>query len=335
LLLEGGPFDHAGVQSGRRAMQGFPRAIVLAAVALATFAAASAAEVYPDRPIHLIAGFGPGSSGDLVSRALATPMSRTLGQQVVAESRTGAGSNIGSAFVAHSPADGYTLFNASNTSIVNAAIQPDLPIDLNRDFAPIALIGALPNILVVTPSLGVSSVAELIALAKAKPGQINYGSAGIGSSPHVSAELFNMMAGTKMVHVPYPGSAQATTDLLAGRIQVMFAPASAVIAHIEAGTLKALASTQLKRARIAPNLPTMVEAGLPGFETLIWFGLVAPAGTPRPVIDKLAQAVNDALKLPEVVAGLNQIGLDTVGGTPDEFATFIASETKKWQPVAS
>src|SRR5665213_301624 len=172
-------------------MRGFPRGIVSAALVLLTLAAASAAEVYPDRPIHLIAGFGPGSSGDLVSRALAQPMSRTLGQQVVAESRTGAGSNIGSAFVARSPADGYTLFNGSNTSIINAAMQPELPIDLNRDFEPIALIGVMPNILVVTPSLGVSSVAELIALAKSKPGQILYGSAGIGWSPHVSAELFN------------------------------------------------------------------------------------------------------------------------------------------------
>lgn len=308
------------------------RATTLASSLLAA-TAALAAETFPSRPIHLIAGFGPGSSGDLVSRAVAVPMSRTLGQQVVAESRTGAGSNIGATFVARSPADGYTLFNGSNTNIINAAIQPDLPIDLNRDFAPVTLIGVMPNILVVSPSLGVSSVAELIALAKAKPGQINYGSAGIGSSPHVSAALFDMMAGTKMVHVPYQGSAQATTDLLAGRIQVMFAPASAVIAHIESGKLKALASTQLKRARIAPNLPTMVEAGLPGFETLIWLGLLAPAGTPRQVIDKLADAAEDALKQQEVVAGLNKIGLDVVGGSPDQFAAFIASETKKWQPV--
>lgn len=316
-------------------MLGSARAVASAAFALAVLAAASAAEVYPERPIHLIAGFGPGSSGDLVSRAIAAPMSQTLGQQVVVENRTGAGSNIAAQFVARSPADGYTLFNGSNTNIINAAMQPDLPIDPGRDFAPVALIGAMPNILVVNPSLGVSSVAELIALAKSKPGQIFYGSAGIGSSPHVSAELFNMMTGTKMVHVPYPGSAQATTDLLAGRIQVMFAPASAVVAHIESGSLKALASTELKRARIAPNLPTMAEAGLPGFETLIWLGVFAPNGTPRPVIDKLAKAANDALKLKDVVAGLNKIGLDTVGGTPDEFAKFIASETTKWKPVVA
>src|SRR6185312_5789548 len=232
-------------------------------------------------------------------------------------------------------ADGYTLFNGSNTNIVNAAMQPDLPVNPARDFAPIVLLGVMPNILVVNPSLGVSSVAELIALAKSKPGQINYGSAGIGSAPHVSAELFDMMAGVKMVHVPYPGSAQATTDLLAGRIQVMFAPASAVVGYIDSGKLKALASTQLKRARVAPNLPTMAESGLPGFETLIWLGVFAPVGTPKPIIDKLANAANDALKQPQVISGLNKIGLDTAGNTPEEFAKFIASETKKWQPVVA
>ncbi len=234
-----------------------------------------------------------------------------------------------------SPADGYTLFPGANTNVTNAILQPNLPFDFAKDFAPVALIGAMPNILVVHPSLGVSSVAELIALAKSKPGELFYGSAGIGSAPHLSAELFNQMAGTKLVHVPYPGSAQATTDLLAGRISVMFAPASTVTAYIESGAVKALASTQLKRAGIAPNLPTLAEAGLAGFDTSIWIGLVAPAGTPRDVIDKLSQAVNDAVKMPEVITSLKNLGIEAIGGTPDELAKFIADETKKWTTVAT
>jgi tripartite-type tricarboxylate transporter receptor subunit TctC len=294
----------------------------------------SRADDYPNRPIHLIVGFGPGSSGDVVSRVIATPMSATLGQQLIAESRTGAGGNIAAQFVARAPADGYVLLNGSNTNLTNAVLQ-SLPFDFTKDFAPVALIGSMPNILVVNPSLGASNVAELIALAKSKPGQILYGSAGIGSAPHLSAELFNMMAGTKMVHVPYQGSAQATTDLLAGRISVMFAPASTVTAHIESGALKALASTQLKRAKVTPNLPTLSEAGLTGFDTCIWMGLLAPAGTPRPVIDKLAHTLNDALKSPQVVTGLNQLGMDTAGGTPDELSSYIASEIKKWTVVTA
>jgi len=314
-------------------MPAFMRAAIAAALVAAALQPASAGD-YPNRPIHLIVGFGPGSSGDVVSRVIAGSMSITLGQQLIAESRTGAGGNMAAQYVARAPADGYVVLNGSNTNLTNAVLQ-SLPFDFTKDFEPVALIGSMPNILVVNPSLGVSSVADLIALAKAKPGQIFYGSAGIGSSPHLSAELFNMMAGTKMVHVPYQGSAQATTDLLAGRISVMFAPASTVTAHIESGALKALASTRLKRARVAPNLPTLSEAGLAGFDTGIWMGLFAPAGTPRPVISKLAAALNEALKSPPVAEGLNKLGMDTAGGTPDQFSGYIASEIKKWTAVAA
>jgi tripartite-type tricarboxylate transporter receptor subunit TctC len=294
--------------------------------ALALLPAVASAEDYPSRPIHLIVGFGPGSSGDLVSRAVAAPMSGTLGQQVVAESRPGAGGNVAAQFIARAPADGYALLNGSNTNITNTVLQ-NLPFDFSKDFTPIGLIGSMPNILVVNPSLGVSSVAELIALAKSKPEQLFYGSAGTGSAPHLSAELFNMMAGIKLVHVPYQGSAQAITDLLAGRISLMFAPASTVSAHIESGTLKALASTQLERSAVAPNLPTMAESGLAGFDTSIWMGVFAPAGMPRPVVDKLSAALRDALKSQNVVAGLHGLGMDVRGGTPEQFAAFIANET--------
>jgi tripartite-type tricarboxylate transporter receptor subunit TctC len=310
------------------------RAVAPVALLLSSLTLAPGAETYPTRAVRIIVGFGPGSSGDVISRSVSTHMSQMLGQQVVVENRPGAGSNVAAQFVARSPADGYTLFPGANTNVTNAVLQPNLPFDFVKDFAPIALIGAMPNILVVHPSLGVSSVAELIALAKSKPEQIFYGSAGIGSSPHLSAELFNVMAGTKLMHVPYQGSAQATTDLLAGRISLMFAPASTVKAHIDSGALKALASTQLKRAGIAPDLPTMVEAGLAGFDTGIWIGLLAPAGTPREVIDKLAHALNDALKSKDVVTGLSRLGIDALGGTPEEFSRFIASETRKWTAVA-
>jgi tripartite-type tricarboxylate transporter receptor subunit TctC len=318
-------------------MRAYPRALALAVFILPALSVVTpaAAQTYPSRPVHILVGFGPGSSGDVVSRSIAAPMSQSLGQQFVAESRPGAGSNVAAQFVARSPADGYTLFNGSNTNITNSVLQSNLAFDFVKDFVPVALIGSMPNILVVNPALGVSNVAELIALAKTKPEQIFYGSAGIGSAPHLSAELFNMMAGTKLVHVPYQGSAQATTDLLAGRISVMFAPASTVTAHIESGALKALASTQLQRAGIAPRLPTMSEAGLAGFNTGIWMGLLAPAGTPREVIDKLAHALNGALKSQDVVTGLNRLGMDALGGTPEDFSDFIASEIKKTTIVAA
>jgi len=315
-------------------MAGLARAVVLLSLALMTLVLPAAADTYPSRPVRIILGFGPGSSGDVVTRSVTGHMGQTLGQQVVIETRTGAGSNVAAQFAARAPADGYTLLSGSNTNVTNAVLQPNLGFDIVRDFAPIAPIGSLSNILVVHPSLGVSSVSELIALAKSKPEQIFYGSAGIGSAPHLSAELFNVMAGTELMHVPYQGSAQATTDLLAGRISLMFAPASTVKAHIDSGALKALASTQLKRTVYAPDLPTMAEAGLPGFDTSIWIGLLAPAATPPDIVEKLNRAVNDALKSPEVIAGLNRLGVDVLGGTPEQFAQFIASEMKKWSAVA-
>jgi tripartite-type tricarboxylate transporter receptor subunit TctC len=193
----------------------------------------------------------------------------------------------------------------------------------------------VPVILVVHPSVNVKSVKELIALAKAKPGEINYASTGIGASPHLSAELFNMRANVKLVHIPYPGSPQAVTDLLAGRVSVMFSPASTVLSHIESGKLVGLASTAAKRPDAAPNLPTMEEAGLPDFDTSIWFGLLAPAGTPRPIVDKLAAAVNGAIKSNEVLDGLKRQGFEPLGSTPEEFARYIESETRKWDVVVT
>jgi tripartite-type tricarboxylate transporter receptor subunit TctC len=222
----------------------------------------------------------------------------------------------------------------SSANITNAAINPKLPFDIMKDFTPVALINTAAVILVAHPSIGVNSVKELIALAKAKPGEINYASTGVGTAPHLSGELFNMRAGVKLVHVPYQGSPQAATDLLAGRVQIMFSPASAVISQVEAGQLKVLASATSQRAGILPNVPTMAEAGMPDFVTSIWFGLMAPAGTPREIVDKLARAVSEATKAPEVVAAWRPQGIDPQSGGPDEFAKHVAFEMTRWSEVA-
>jgi tripartite-type tricarboxylate transporter receptor subunit TctC len=220
-------------------------------------------------------------------------------------------------------------------NVINGVMQPNLAFDFSRDLAPIVYATSSPNILVVHPSTGVKDVKELIALLKAKPEQVFYGSSGVGTSPHLSGELFNMMAGTKMVHVPYSGSAQAVTDLLAGRTQVMFSPASTVLQYVESGQLNALASSERTRASAAPDLPTVAEAGLPGFDTSVWFGFMGPTGLSQEVIEKLSRAIDEALKNDEVTKPLHAAGLDIKGGTPEEFGAFIVSETKKWNGVVT
>jgi tripartite-type tricarboxylate transporter receptor subunit TctC len=294
---------------------------------------ASAEEAYPIRPVRLIVGFAAGSTADVGARILSRKLGEIMGQSVVVENRPGAGSMISTEYVAHAPKDGYTLLLGTIAATINTTLSPRQTVDFSKDLAPIVLVGSIPNILVVHPSLGVNSVEELIVLAKAKPDQISYASAGIGSSPHLSGELFKQMAGVQMTHVPYPGSAQAVTDLLAGRVQVMFSPASTVLAFIKQGTLKALASTESKRTSIARDLPTMSEAGLTGFETSVWFGILAPAGTPQGVVTKVSKAVNEALKDESVLRLLHAQGMDALGGTPDEFSRYIASETAKWAHV--
>ena len=230
---------------------------------------------------------------------------------------------------------GYTLFIGTVAVIINGLLQPNPRVNLANDFAPITLATSSPNILVVHPSTGVSNVKELIALAKSKPGQLNFGTSGFGTSPHLTGELFNLMADTKIMSVHYQGSAQALTDLLGGRIQVMFSPASTVLSQVAAGQIRALATSELTRTAAAPKLPTVAESGLPGFNTSLWFGVVAPAGTPRPIVDKLAGAINEALKNEEVTKPLIAAGLDIKGGTPDEFAAYIASETEKYNSVVT
>jgi tripartite-type tricarboxylate transporter receptor subunit TctC len=222
---------------------------------------------------------------------------------------------------------------ATSANTINATTA-SLSFDVTKDFAPIALVCAVPNMLVVHPSLGVDNLQQLIALAKSKPEQLHFGSSGTATMTHLAGELINVMAGVKLVHVPYPGSAQALSDVLTGRIPLLFAPASAVIQHVEQGALKAIAVTQLTRAGLAPDVPTMAEAGLPGYDIGLWFGLLAPAGTPRDIVDRLARLTNEALKSDGMATALRTAGLDPLGSTPDEFARYIVSEVKKGAAVA-
>jgi tripartite-type tricarboxylate transporter receptor subunit TctC len=311
------------------------RFLSVIAMIAAGLSAAGAQSDYPNKPVRLIVGFIPGSSADITARVLGSRMSQLLGQQIVVENKPGAGSSLAAEYVARSPKDGYTLFVASSANITNAAINPKLSFDIVKDFAPVALVNNTAVILVAHPSVGVTSLKELITLAKTKPGEINYASTGVGTAPHLSGELLNMRAGLKLVHVPYQGSPQAATDLLAGRVQIMFSPASAVVAQVETGQLKVLASATAQRAGILPHVPTMAEAGMPDFVTAIWFGLMAPVGTPREIVDKLSRAATDAAKSPEVIAAWRPQGIDPAIAGPDEFEKHVAKEVTRWSEVAS
>jgi tripartite-type tricarboxylate transporter receptor subunit TctC len=308
--------------------------IIGAAVCAVVASSAAHAQDFPTRPIRVIVGFGAGSGADITARVVGARMSEILGQQIVVENKTGAGSSIGADYVAHASNDGYTLFLATISQPINAAVTPHLNFDFVKDFSPIVLVSTIPNLLVVNPSLGVKTVQELIALGKAKPDSLSFGSSGVGTGTHLAAELFKVLTGVQMVHVPYAGSAQSITDLLAGRIQLVFTPASTVVQHVQAGKLVALATTEKKRAAIAPDVPTMGEAGLAGFDTGLWFGLLAPAGTPKAAIDKINAAANQAIKAEAVVKALQPQGIDVIGGTPDAFARYIAGEMERWDKVS-
>ena len=294
----------------------------------------ASAEDYPNRPVRVMVGFSPGTTADITARVVGQRIGQNLGQQIVVENKAGAGSSFAAEAVARAPKDGYTLLIASIANPINAVVSSNLSFDFPKDFAPILRLTTTPNILVVHPSIGVKSVKELIDFAKAKPDQLTFGSSGVATGTHLSGELFKVMAGVTMVHVPYGGSPQAVTDLLAGRIQVLFSPASTVLQHVREGKLVALASTEAKRTAIAPDLPTMAEAGLPGFETGLWFGLMAPVGTAKEIVDKLNRAGNEALKAEEVGKALAPQGIDLVGGSADDFARFLDSEMKRWTTVA-
>jgi tripartite-type tricarboxylate transporter receptor subunit TctC len=301
--------------------------------ALLWCAPTAAQDAYPSRPVRLLVGVAPGSTADVSLRILAQKLSQILGGQFVVENRTGAGTSLAAQMVVQAPKDGYTLMYGGSANTVNATLSPNLTFDFAKDLAPVARIAAVPNVLVVHPSLGVTNVKELIALAKSKPGEIFYASSGVGTSPHLSAELFNLMAGVKLSHVPYQGSSQGINDVLAGRVPVMFAPASTALPHVRSGALLGLAGTHAKRIKPLPDIPTMSEAALPGYETGVWNGLLAPTGTPRPVIDRIAQASNEALQSEEFLKALDANGIIPFAGTPEEMTDFIRGEIEKWGKV--
>jgi tripartite-type tricarboxylate transporter receptor subunit TctC len=290
------------------------------------------AEDYPSRPIRVVVGFGPGAVADVILRVMTNRMSQSLGQQLVVENRPGAGSSLGAEYVSRAPKDGYTLLMCTVAQTINPAMN-NLSFDFGKDLAPIALVANAPQMLVAHPSLPANNVRELIALAKSQPDGVQYASSGAGTMSHLSGVLLNSAAGIKLQQIPYPGSAQSMTDVLAGRVPLMFGPAATVWSNVQAGKLKALAVTQPTRAAIAPEVPTMVEAGVEGYSAGIWMGLLAPAGTPPEVVDKLSRAANEALKSKEVLSLLAAQGVDPLGGTPAEFARFIEDELKKWDGV--
>lgn len=304
------------------------RAILAAPLALTSPAFA---QEFPARPVRLVAGFPPGSAIDVAGRIVAQSMATALGQSVIVENRPGAGSNIATEQIVRALPDGYTLLICSVANTINASLQIELPFNFARDLAPVAPLASIPNLLVVHPSVAANNVAELTALARS--GQLFFASSGVGTAPHLSGELFNLMTGVRMTHVPYPGSAQAVTDLLAGRVGVMFSPASTVLQHVRAGRLRGLASTGATRTASAPDLPTMIEAGLPGFQSAVWLGLSAPVATPAPIVARLAEAARMALNTPETRAQLVNQGFDILDGGPADLARLIAEETAKWARV--
>jgi tripartite-type tricarboxylate transporter receptor subunit TctC len=295
---------------------------------------AAMAQAYPSRLIHLIVGFTPGAATDIVGRLLAKGAGPILGQDIVVENKPGAGSRIAAQYVARAAKDGYTLFIPPLSAFTNDIVNPAPALDMSKDFAPIALLANGTVVLVVNPATKVRSVAELIALAKSKPGEVLYGSVGAGSLPHLCAELFAQRTGVKLMHVPYPGSPQVTTDLIAGRITMGFNIYSSMAGQIAAGELTPLATAASKRPSALPDVPTMAEAGMPDFDTSLWIGLVAPAGTPRPVIEKLAAAARQAMHAPDAIEMLRKQGYEPLDAGPDEFAAFIRSEIARWSEVA-
>jgi tripartite-type tricarboxylate transporter receptor subunit TctC len=292
-----------------------------------------AAQSYPSRPVRILVGFAAGGPTDVAGRLVGQKLAGTLHQPFVIDVRPGAGGNIAAEIVAKSAPDGYTLLVPAFAHAVNPALTSRLPFDTAKDFAPIALFASAANILAVHPSVPARSVAELIALAKSRPAQLTFGSAGNGTASHLAGELFNMMAGVKLVHVPYKGSTPASTDLIGGHISAAFPGVAIALPHTSAGRLRSLAITSIERSKLMPDLPTMSEAGLLGFEVISWYGLLAPAGTPGDIVHRLNSEVNRSIREPDAMQRLASFGADPVESTPERFGAFISGELAKWGKV--
>lgn len=304
-----------------------PSAMTVLAAACAVAGTPAWAQSYPSKPLRIVVPQLPGGGNDTIARMIAQKLTVALKQQVVADNRPGAGGLIAAELVAKSAPDGYTLLLANvATMAIIPNVQKKVPYDPVKDFEPVSLVASAPLLVVVHPSLPVTSVKQLIALAKAKPGQLNYASNGVGSSTHLATEMFKMMTGTKMVHVPYKGLSAATTDLMSGQVQVMFSSAVAMMPQVKAGRLRAIAMTGAKRSPAIPDVPTVAEAGVPDYEAGSWYGICAPAGTARLIVDQLSREIAAAVKSPDVIERLALEGVIPVGSTPEQFGAYIKRE---------
>jgi tripartite-type tricarboxylate transporter receptor subunit TctC len=309
------------------------RAFATACITSVFNADAADQAVYPARPVRLIVPFAPAGSADALARTLQPSLSDTLGQPVVIDNRPGASSTIGTEMAARAAPDGYTLVMITTTHTVNPSLLAKLPYDSVKDFAPVSLVVSQPNILVVHPSVPVKSVKELVALAKAKPNTLNFASGGNGSSPHLSGELFKLVAAIEITHIPYKGSGPGVTDLLGGHVQMMFAGPLALEQHIKSGRLRALAVADRRRSTVVPDIPTMTEAGFPGVETGTWYGILAPARTPPAIVTSLQRTIARTVQMPDLKSRIVNQGVDIVASSPDDFHKFIIAEIAKWSRV--
>jgi tripartite-type tricarboxylate transporter receptor subunit TctC len=304
------------------------------AVALAAAGACAAQQNYPNKPVRVVFAFAAGGAGDIIGRAYGQKFTEKFGQAWVLDNRGGAGSTIGTDIAAKAAPDGYTLFQANMTLCVSYAAYAKLPYDPVRDFVPITTTVNVTSFLAITPSLPVGNVKELIAYVKARPGQLSYASAGQGSTSHFSAEMFNRMAGIQMAHVPYKGTGPALPDLLAGRVHLIFEPIVTMLPHVRAGRMKALGVTSLKRSIAAPDIPSLAEQGLDGYDVVLWYGMLAPTGTPRPIVDKLHAAFVEFAASPDIKEKLSGIGAEPGSTSQAEFAAIIKRDLARWKKVA-
>lgn len=309
------------------------RGIFYILVVMTALASLAQAQTYPAKTIRLILPFPPGGAIDTLGRIIGPQLSEALGQQMVMENRPGAAGNIGAEIVAKSPPDGYTVLMGAQPLSISVTLYSKLGYDLVRDLAPVSLLASTPNIVVVHPSVPARSVKELIALAKARPGQLDFASSGSGGTPHLAGALFNNLAGTRMHHIPYKGGGPAVIALVAGECSVGFATAPSVIHHVKSGRLRGLAVTSAQRAPLVPDLPTVSEAGVPGYEAGAWQGLLVPTGTRREIISRLQAESSKVLKLPVVKEQMDATGLTPIGSTPEEFGAYLRSEIEKWGKV--
>ena len=304
------------------------------ALSVVSFSGAAYAQAYPTKPIRFVVPYPPGGPLDTVARLLGAKVGEAMGQPVVVDNKPGAGGNIGADIVAKSPPDGHTiLMGAVATHAINPTLYKSIPYDAVKDFVPVTQVASTPNVLVVNPSVPANNVREFIAYARANPGKLNFGSGSTGSAGHLAGELFKSMAGVEMAHIPYKGAAPAMQDLVAGQIQLMFDNLASSLGQVRAGKVKALAVTTAKKAALAPELPTIAESGLPGFDISTWFGIFAPAGTPKAAIDRLHAEFTKALAAPDVREKMPNLGAEPVGSSPEAFAAYIRSEADKYAKV--